>query len=92
MVAKQISRRKRSAGSVVVTLVPELADDAAVRPLESERASGAASIDSERRRQMVAAAAYFRAERRGFDPGHELEDWVAAEAAVDAQLQDGLAA
>ena len=31
------------------------------------------------RRAMIADAAYFRAERRGFVPGHELEDWLAAE-------------
>ena len=28
----------------------------------------------------IARAAYFRAERRGFAPGRELEDWLAAEA------------
>jgi DUF2934 family protein len=30
----------------------------------------------------VAMAAYFIAEKRGFEPGHELEDWVAAEAEI----------
>jgi len=35
---------------------------------------------------MVAQAAYFRAERRNFASGHELEDWVAAEAEVDRKL------
>jgi len=44
------------------------------------------SIDAEVRRELVAAEAYFLAERRGFAGGHELEDWVAAEAAVDARL------
>lgn len=34
------------------------------------------------RRSMIADAAYFRAERRGFEPGHELEDWLAAEIEV----------
>jgi aryl-alcohol dehydrogenase-like predicted oxidoreductase len=38
------------------------------------------------RNAMVAQAAYFRAERHGFTPGHELEDWVAAEHEVDALL------
>jgi hypothetical protein len=38
------------------------------------------------RRQMIAEAAYLRAERRGFAPGGELEDWLAAEAEVDALL------
>lgn len=31
---------------------------------------------------MIAAAAYYRAEQRGFAAGHELEDWLAAEAEV----------
>jgi len=30
-------------------------------------------------REMVAVAAYFRSLGRGFQPGHELEDWLAAE-------------
>jgi hypothetical protein len=34
------------------------------------------------RHALIAQAAYFRAERRGFAPGHELEDWLAAEAEV----------
>jgi hypothetical protein len=40
----------------------------------------------ERRHSMVAEAAYFRAQRRHFDPGHELEDWLAAEAEIDRLL------
>jgi hypothetical protein len=32
----------------------------------------------------IAVAAYYRAERRGFAPGHELEDWLAAEAEITA--------
>jgi hypothetical protein len=35
------------------------------------------------RHDMVSEAAYFRAERRGFSPGHEIEDWLAAEEEVD---------
>ncbi|HEU4590979.1 MAG TPA: DUF2934 domain-containing protein [Steroidobacteraceae bacterium] len=45
-----------------------------------------AGIDPERRRAMVAEAAYYRAEQRGFEPGRELEDWCAAEAAIDSSL------
>jgi hypothetical protein len=36
---------------------------------------------------MVAAEAYFLAERRGFAAGNEVADWVAAEAAVDSRLR-----
>jgi hypothetical protein len=32
--------------------------------------------------RLVAEAAYFRAQRRGFEPGYELQDWVEAEAEV----------
>jgi hypothetical protein len=38
---------------------------------------------------MIAKAAYYRAERRGFAPGHEAEDWLAAESEVDAALMLG---
>lgn len=38
---------------------------------------------------LIAEAAYFRAEKRGFAPGHEAEDWLAAEAEVDAKLMTG---
>jgi Protein of unknown function (DUF2934) len=36
--------------------------------------------DPARRRAMIAEAAYYRAERRDFAPGHELDDWLEAEA------------
>jgi hypothetical protein len=38
------------------------------------------------RRAMIETAAYLRAERRDFAPGHEAEDWRAAEAEVDSRL------
>ena len=36
---------------------------------------------------MIAEGAYLRAERRGFAPGYEEMDWLAAEAEVDALLK-----
>lgn len=36
------------------------------------------------RHVAIAREAYCRAEQRGFAPGHELDDWLAAEARVDA--------
>jgi len=38
------------------------------------------------RRGMIERAAYLRAERRHFEAGHELEDWLAAEAEVEHRL------
>ena len=53
--------------------------------------SAAIEISEDVRRGMIAEAAYLRAERRGFTGGHEKEreDWVAAEAEVDALLKAG---
>jgi hypothetical protein len=77
---KKTTRRKAAAAT-------ELTDNAAMVVLESTAMTGSTNIDPDVRRQLVAAEAYFRAERRGFAAGNELDDWVAAEAAVDRRLQ-----
>jgi hypothetical protein len=43
-------------------------------------------ITGEERHQLIAEAAYFRAERRNFTPGYELEDWLDAEAEIEMKL------
>ena len=94
MVAKRVSRRKHPVKPGGLTGVPELTEPAVLGVLESAeaRAPTAPGVDAEMRRGMIAAAAYFIAERRGFAAGHELDDWVAAEAAIEAQLQEASAA
>jgi chromosome segregation ATPase len=44
---------------------------------------------SRQREHMIAEAAYFRAERRGFQGGDPLEDWLQAEAEIDAAPAGG---
>jgi hypothetical protein len=46
-------------------------------------------ISPEKRHEMIAVAAFVRAERRGFAGDHHVEDWLAAEAEVDAMLAGG---
>jgi hypothetical protein len=46
----------------------------------------AALIEPERRYALIAQAAYFLSERRGFRPGGELDDWLAAETEIDRTL------
>jgi hypothetical protein len=41
---------------------------------------------SEARRAAIADTAYLMAQSRGFEPGHELEDWLAAEEQVNQRL------
>jgi hypothetical protein len=38
---------------------------------------------SSSREALIATAAYYRAQKRGFLPGQELQDWLAAEREVD---------
>ncbi|MEY6431981.1 DUF2934 domain-containing protein [Thioalkalicoccus limnaeus] len=42
-----------------------------------------AKLGPEGREGLIRQTAYFRAQRRGFAPGSELEDWLAAEKEVD---------
>jgi hypothetical protein len=41
---------------------------------------------SESREARIAEAAYWRAERRGFTAGYELDDWLEAEREIDREL------
>ena len=43
-----------------------------------------ASVTPEERYKMIAAAAYSKAEQRGFASGYALNDWIAAEKEIDA--------
>jgi hypothetical protein len=50
------------------------------------RFSPPAAASVTERRAMIELSAYLRAERRHFEPGHETEDWLAAETEVDHRL------
>ena len=69
--ARPIPANKAGAVEAAVTLT-------AVAPSQS--------IEPEQRQAMICDAAYFLSERRGFCPGHELDDWLTAEAEVDRAL------
>ena len=53
-------------------------------PLERTAPSDPSPFSSARKRaepssEQVAIAAYYRAQARNFEPGHEIEDWLEAE-------------
>lgn len=54
-------------------------------PYRPEVSAGGRLTPAERHR-LIAETAYLIAERRGFAPGHELSDWLAAEHEVDRQF------
>jgi hypothetical protein len=45
------------------------------------------TVSAEERQRMIREAAYYRHVRRNFAAGHELDDWLAAEAEVDLLLE-----
>ena len=58
---------------------PEVKDD---RPVE-QRAKAQITARAAAQEAAIAREAYYRAERRGFEPGYELDDWLSAEAEVN---------
>jgi hypothetical protein len=76
--------RKVSAAPAAVT------EDAVAEVLELEEqpTDVVVSPDPETRYEMICTAAYFIAEQRGFAPGHDLADWLAAERAVDCLFRE----
>lgn len=50
------------------------------------------NASDEERRRLTAIAAYYRAEARGFAPGAELEDWLAAERDIELDPRAGASA
>jgi len=55
----------------------------------SKQKTPSISITSEERWKMIAIAAYHKAERRGFAPGSDLQDWADAEQEIDELLMSG---
>ncbi|MEO6974339.1 MAG: DUF2934 domain-containing protein [Gallionella sp.] len=56
-----------------------------VKSGESAGASGGQDIAmNQNRRSMIATAAYYHAEQRGFNGVSEMQDWLEAEAEIDA--------
>jgi len=48
-----------------------------------------AGVNPDQRQRCIAEAAYYKAEKRGFEPGGEHEDWLEAEREFDEQAENG---
>ncbi|MBK6632083.1 MAG: DUF2934 domain-containing protein [Betaproteobacteria bacterium] len=57
---------------------------AAARP--RRKAAQAGPVKPEERMRLIAEAAYYKAEKRYFTGGGELDDWIEAEAEIDTLL------
>lgn len=70
--------------SAKTTITKKPSGDARSRPPRP----GGVAIDPAIRHQMIAEAAYLRAETRGFSAGDPIDDWLAAEQEVDSLLTE----
>jgi hypothetical protein len=57
-------------------------------PEMAPSSSPTTAMVEEAKRKMIAEAAYYRAEKRGFAPGCEIDDWLAAEAEITASTSE----
>jgi hypothetical protein len=69
------TRTRRDTAGATLTGTP--APHSSVQALQRD-------ADIEARRRPIAEAAYYRAQRRGFAPGYEEEDWLEAEKEIAA--------
>ena len=76
--------RATTAARPVAKPVPKAAVASSPARKTPAKAAFAAEVSPARREELIRLAAYFRAERRGFAPGSDWEDWLAAEAEVGA--------
>jgi hypothetical protein len=77
------SRRPRGKSTIPPVAVPGASATPGIIADSALQVATERPVDPEVRRLMIAEAAYYCAEQRGFEPGHELEDWLVAEARID---------
>jgi len=82
--ARKSATRKRTTKKVANRLTAK-----PVPKTSRAKAEPSDSIRGEQRFRMIAEAAYYRAEKRRFIGGSDVEDWIAAEAEIDARLRRG---
>jgi hypothetical protein len=73
--AQKSGRRARKRAVVGNGIIAQAEHDKDVRQLVAADAKDRTADH----RAKISLAAYFIAEKRGFEPGHELDDWLAAE-------------
>ena len=88
--AKKTTAAKKKAAKKTTTAKQKTAKKttAAKKKASNSRKKAANKpISADQRNRMIAEAAYYNAERRGFIGGNDVQDWLDAEAQVDARLK-----
>jgi len=74
-------------GARIPPILPQTTENPFAVIADIRRSTGSRSLSAEERDRVIAQVAYYRAMRRGFAPGGELEDWLIAEREVSRALE-----
>jgi hypothetical protein len=83
---KKLAARKTVAAKKKTAAAPAPSKARKKSPTAAKAAKPRHGIPPEERQRLIAQAAYLRAERRGFSGGSPEQDWLLAEAEIDAML------
>lgn len=81
---KKVAADSKTASTATAKKTTTTAEPGSTRKSPAKKVT---TVSPEHRYHMIATAAYFLAERRGFAGGYEMQDWISAEAEIDAQLK-----
>jgi hypothetical protein len=85
-IAKPAGSRPVKAQTTTASRIPMRKEESNEAPKPNSLLKTSATlITPETRRMMVAEAAYYIAESRGFQSGGEVEDWLLAEKQIDSR-------
>src|SRR5450755_4243821 len=89
---REFGQKRKSTSLPQLRAIPAVKVIASESPAATPPASGSSPGDapspSDRYRQ-ISVFAYYKAEQRGFVPGHMWDDWLAAEREVDGRSSGG---
>lgn len=93
---KKVAKKKAAVKKKAVASTAPVSTKSAVKKRVAKKAAakkaapGAAArkpaIDPQMRYEMIEKMAYYRAKERNFAPGHEHNDWLESEKAIDEML------
>jgi hypothetical protein len=90
MTTKMSGKKERALASEKLSLVQARKYEAKTKSKSDSGVKSKATklgVAPNERLQMIAEAAYYCAEKRGFDPEKQMDDWLEAETMVDAVLK-----
>ena len=81
---KKVAKKKATKKKVVKKKV---AGKKTAAKRQAKTTAARVAVSPKERYEMIAKMAYFRAEKRGFEPGWEQEDWLESERLIDEMLR-----